>query len=241
MDNNNDDAITYMNKKIYGSFLNEIEKDKEKSNSKLLINAYYKSRPQLKINYNWSFHFFEVIFYCFYLNFAHCQKLLYDNYKNNTKIYNDISKYLDNYEKRDYYFNFINEEGALLNITRIIQIKLYKVLNANYFKQKIFVRRKLLREHKYYLISKNKDVKINIFKKPNNYGIDETNKEVHDIILDVSNSLGFFKNSYNDLNDNLKRFFFVGYDENKISTVDEFCSDLNKIYEQINQINNNIN
>ena len=91
------------------------------------------------------------------------------------------------------------------------------------------------------MISKNKEMKINIFKKENNYSIDETNKEVHDIILDVSNSLGFFENSYNDLNDNLKRFFFVGYDENKSSTVDEFCWDLNKIYEQINQINNNIN
>ena len=67
----------------------------------------------------------------------------------------------------------------------------------------------------------------------NNYGIEKENNQYNEIILDISNDLGLFQNSYYDLNDNLKRFFFDGYNENKNSTIDEFCNDLNKIYEQI--------
>ena len=240
-DNNNDDTISYMNKKIYNQEIEKIKEYNEKSNYKILLNTYYENREQLKINYNWSFHFFEIIFYCFYLNFAHCEILLYENGKKNSNIYKEIRRYLDIYEKNDYYFNFINEEGAKLNITRIIQRnlnkelnqELNKELNSDYFRQKISVRRKLLKEHKYNLISEKKERQINIFKMQNNYGLEKENNQYNEIILDISNDLGLFQNSYYDLNDNLKRFFFDGYNENKNSTIDEFCNDLNKIYEQI--------
>ena len=235
-------------------------KEKEKENiakkekeiiSKLLTNAYYKNKTQLKINYNWSFHFIEIIFYCFYLNFVHCQNYLYSYSSRISDIYDIISKYLDNYEKKDYYFNFINEEGAKLNIARIIKNGLYnnikknndnnnsnniinidinniKKINQDYFKQKISIRRKLLKEHKYNLISKNELKKINIFKKPNNYNEEETKNEYH-VIIDNSNNLSLFKNNYNVISESLKRFLFDGYNEYKSSTIDEIYSDLTKI------------
>ena len=99
-----------MNKKLYDPCLKNMDKTKTKFNYNILNQAYDKNYYQLKIDYNWSFHFFEIIFYCFYLNFILCLDILYEEKKDDNKIYDHISNFLDFYENNDYYFNFINQE-----------------------------------------------------------------------------------------------------------------------------------
>ena len=153
------DAVRYMNGKIYGYSLNNIDIKKTKFNQSILGKAYNKNYNQLKIDYNWSFHFFEIIFHCFYLNFIDCLNLLYEKGMINSNVYYYISNFLDNYEINDYYFNFINIDGAYLNISRLLKYQLYKKkFNYEMFKEKYFVRTKLLKEPTYDYISKKFDI-----------------------------------------------------------------------------------
>ena len=149
---------------------------------------------------------------------------------------------MDNYEKNDYYFNFINKDGAYLNISRILQSRLYeqlykeKLISEKFkyakFKEKYFVRKKLLKEHKYDYISKIYEYKIDILTRENNYSSNEIKNFKKEVYLDIKSQLSIFKNSYNNCSAYLRRFFFDGYEENKISINDEYYySDLSKIYE----------
>ena len=221
-----------MNRELYGYSLKNMDIKQMKFNQSILEKAYNKNYSQLKLDYNWSFHFFEIIFHCFYLNFVDYLNLLYEEGWNESNVYLYISNFLDIYEKNDFYFNFINKAGAFLNISRLLQGKLYKnKFKYEKFKEKYFVRKKLLNEHKYDYISRRYEYKIDILTRENNYSSKEIKNIKNEVYLDIKSQLSIFKNSYNNCSTYLKRFFFDGYEENKISINDEYYTDLSKIYE----------
>ena len=227
-------AVSYMIGKLYDCCLKNIDTKQInfKFKQSILERAYDKNYNELKIDYNWSFHFFEIIFHCFYLNFIDCLNILYEKGMKDSKIYHHISNFLDNYERSDYYFNFINKDGAYLNISRLLKYLLYKEkFKYKMFKEKYFVRKKLLKEHKYNFISKQFEYKINILTKKNNYGSEEIKGVKNEVYLDIKSKLSIFKNSYNNCNAYLRRFLYDGYEENKISIIDEYYTDITKIYE----------
>ena len=166
-------AVNYMNRKLYGYCLKNLDMKqiKYKFYQNILQKAYNKNYWQLKLDYNWSFHFFEIIFHCFYLNFIDCLNILYEEGLKDSNAYFYISNFLDNYEKNDYYFNFINKDGAYLYISKFLKSQLYKKkFEYEKFKEKYSVREKLLNQLQYNYISKEDDYKIDILKQENNYG-----------------------------------------------------------------------
>ena len=80
--------------------------------------------------------------------------------------------------------------------------------------------------------------KIKLLKCNSDYFLYEEKKEKQtnpDIIfnnMDESNSL--FLNNYNDINYDLKRFLFDGYNDKKNSSIDDYYRDLFKLLNQIN-------
>ena len=102
--------------------INRIKANYEESFD-ILNYAYEKLSYKIQIDYNWNFHFFELLFQCFYLNFIDCSIKLNifnkEGKKSNPFTYY-LNNFLDYYEYYDYYLNFINQEGAFMNISRLI-------------------------------------------------------------------------------------------------------------------------
>ena len=118
-----------------------------------------------------------------------------------------------------------------MNISRIIN-SLEKKEKFNYksFEEKYSTRDKLLEEHKYYYISKKDEISFEILTKKNDYG-KELKDIKNEIYIDQKINLSIFKNNYKTINTYLRRFFFEGYDTNDNSIIDEYFTDLSKIYE----------
>ena len=57
--------------------INRIKANYDKS-FEILNYGYERQLYKIRIDYNWNFHFFELLFHCFYLNFADCLNMLND-------------------------------------------------------------------------------------------------------------------------------------------------------------------
>ena len=215
----------YMNRLFYRETL---QNEEIKNYNEKLNDDYEENYSLIKVNYNWSFHFFEIILFCFYLNFCEILNQLFEGEYNDNKIYLNIFNFLDNYEKYDFYFNFINENGAYLNISKLIKSKIYgKNFKYSKFKEKFKARNELLKLHEYNYIDEKNEKKINILKIPNNYEKNEI-KEINNVIL-LDNNKNLFYNNYKEINYYLEQFLFNSYNNKDKSMIDEYFEDLNKI------------
>ena len=121
--------------------------------------GYTKNIYNVQIDYNWNFQFFEFLFHCFYLTFAECSNSLKNinniNKGNSSKLSFEISinDFLDYYELNDYYLNFINKEGANMNISRLIKINYDDNFNYKLFNDKYILRKESL--HFFFFLKRN--------------------------------------------------------------------------------------
>ena len=98
--------VEYRNETFYKYGINKInrEKTKYKESLDILEYAFEKNYKLIKINYNWYFHFYEILFNCFYLTFIDCANKL----EAEDNLSNIINYFLNFYEEYDYYLNFID-------------------------------------------------------------------------------------------------------------------------------------
>ena len=194
--------------------------------------AFEKNYKLIKINYNWYFHFYEMLFNSFYLTFIDCARQL----DQKDSLSKNINYFLNFYEYNDYYLNFIDLDGALMNRSRLININFHgEKFDYEKFNEKYKLRTKLLDKCIYGYMTKNGIKEIKLSKHNyNDFLLKGENESpiYKDIIFDKkdkSNSL--FLNNMNDINYYLKRFLFDGYDDKKNSSIEDYYRDLLKIYD----------
>ena len=229
--------VNNRNDLFYDFGINKINRVKAKyeESFNILNYAYEKMFYKIRIDYNWNFHFFELLFHCFYLTFADCSNKL--NYSNKNNQYpppfiRSINDFLDYYEYYDYYLNFINQEGAYMNISRLINTNYYKNFNYVKFKEKFRLRSQLIQSSKYDYMSKKGIDKINISSTTsrnflildNHYN--ENSNEINIVFNHKNKNDSLFSNNYENINNSLKRFIFEGYDDKKNTSTDEYYNDL---------------
>jgi len=227
--------VEYRNEIFYNYGLKKInhENKKFKESLETLNYAFEKNYKLIKINYNWYFHFYEMLFNCFYLTFIDCA----NNLDPKDNLSKNINIFLNFYEDNDYYLNFIDLDGALMNRVRLININ-FREEEFDYkkFNEKSKLRQKLLDKSIYGYMNKNGIKEIKLFKyNSDDFLLKEENEINKDIIFDnkdKSNSL--FLNNMNDINYYLKRFLFDGYDDKKNSSTEDYYRDLLKMYDIIN-------
>ena len=218
--------------------INNINANYQKSFD-ILNYAYNKKYYKIKIDYNWNFHFYELLFHCFYLTFLDFS-IQFNNQINDNKssISNSVDEFLEYYEMNDYYLNFINKDGAMINISKNIVMNSYDN-NFNYkkFDEKHNLRNKLIQLCKYEYMSKKGKREIELGKVSNrNYLLLEDNdiiendddKEINIIFKNYNKKNNVFSNNYNDFNKNMKRFLFDGYKDNQ-NLKEDYYDDLSNI------------
>ena len=196
----------------------------EEINQKLR-DDYDINKNKIFIDYNWNFHLFELLFHCFYLTFADCINEI--DIKND--LYEIINDFLDYYECNDYYFNFINQQGAYFNISRIIKKNFNDQFDYKSFDEKFILRKELIKASKYDYITKEIKREINFEKiKPRNFFLmqncDYDNRNIF-VINKQCDSL-FSKNSNYQFN----RFMFEEYDSTKSTSIDDYFRDLINLF-----------
>ena len=225
---------------FYNFGLDKIKRTRADKNEsfRILNYAYKKMFYKIKIDYNWNFHFFELLFHCFYLTFIDCSNNLYYK-KNQNQDYFSLLKYvndfLDYYENYDYYLNFINEEGANMNISKLISRNYFDNFNYKKFNQKYNLRNKLIKEQKYDYMTRKGPKIINISKvDPKCFFIIDNSYYDNEIKIMLNNrknnNNNLFSNNYDSINSSLKRFIFEGYDEKKNSSIEEYYNDLLRFF-----------
>ena len=230
--------LEYRNGIMYNFGINKINKNNIKFREGLeTLNFSFEIKyKSIQIDYNWYFHFYEILFNCFYLTFIDCSFQL----KQKDKLFQIINSFLNFYEKNDYYLNFIDLDGASMNRARLINENYYKnKFDYEKFNEKYKVREKLWNKYIYNYMTKKGTEKIKLLKRNSDHFLfkEKNEKQTNpDIIFDnkdESNSL--FLNNYDDINYDLKRFLFDGYDEKKTCSIEDYYRDILKM---INQINN---
>ena len=192
---------------------------------KILRGDYDINKNKIFIDYNWNFHLFELLFHCFYLTFADCLNEI--DIQND--LYEIINDFLDYYECNDYYFNFINQQGANFNISRIIEKNVNDEFNYKSFNEKFILRKELIKASKYDYITK-EIIKEIIFEKikSRNFFLmqngDYNNSKIF-VINKQCDSL-FSKNSNYQFN----RFMFEEYDSTKSTSIDDYFRDLINLF-----------
>jgi len=196
--------------------------------------AYKKKYYKIKVDYNWNFHFYELLFHSFYLTFADFSIVYYRNYgkkrfSDGDPFYIAVKNYLDYYEQNDYYLNFINKNGSKINILR----EIYKKIDSDEFNYKLFNKKYKLREDligqsKYDYMTKEGIQKIDLnctsFK---SYLVNE--KQENNLIFnDRLRNNNIFVNGYNKLNPSIQRFLFNEYNDDNISK-ENYCNDILKL------------
>ncbi len=217
--------VEYRNEIFYNYGINKInyQKKEYKESLDILNNAFQRNYKLIKIDYNWYFHFYEILINCFYLTFIDCASNL-DPKDNLSK---NINNFLNFYEYKDYYLNFIDLDGAFMNRSRLINMNLRgEEFDYEKFNEKRKLRQKLLDKSIYGYMTKNGIKEITLLKyNSDDFLLKEENESQinKDIIFDnkdKSNSL--FLNNMNDINYYLKRFLFDGYDDKKNSSTEDY-------------------
>ena len=161
--------------------INNINANYQKSFD-ILNHAYNKMYYKIKIDYNWNFHFYELLFHCFYLTFLDFS-IQFNNQINDNKnsISNSVDEFLEYYEMNDYYLNFINKDGAMINISKNIVMNSYDN-NINYkkFDEKHNLRNKLIQLCKYEYMSKKGKREIELGKVSNRNYLLLEDKDIFD-------------------------------------------------------------
>ena len=153
-------------------------------------------------------------------------------------LMNCLNDFLNYYEYYDYYLNFVNQEGAYMNISRLINENFYKEkFNYERFNQKYKLRNELIKISKYDYINKKgiKKIDINSNKKLKslllNTDTDEEETKKNSVIFNNKNKgNNIFLNNYNDIENSLKTFLFEGYDDKRSFSSEEYYNDLLKLF-----------
>ena len=153
-------------------------------------------------------------------------------------IYKDVDNYLDYYEENDYYLNFINNNGAITNILREINKKIYNdKFDYKLFHKKDKLRKELVELSKYDYMTKEGIQKIYLNETSHKNFLliediddnDSNEKEEKNLVFDNRyRNNNIFVSNYNMLNLSIQRFLFKGYNDDNISKED-YYNDLLKL------------
>ena len=214
------------NNLFYNKTINKMMTNINDNYEKELRDDYDINKNKIFIDYNWNFHLFELLFHCFYLTFADC---LHEKDIQND-LYEIINEFLDYYECNDYYFNFINQQGAYFNISRIIEKNVNSEFDYKSFNEKFSLRNELIKSSKYDYISKEiiNEIKFEKINSRNFFLMmqnDDYNNNNIFVINKKCDSL-FAKNKNYQFN----RFMFEEYDNTKSSSIDDYYRDLINLF-----------
>ena len=83
--------VEYRNEIFYNYGINKInyQKKEYKESLDILNNDFQRNYKLIKIDYNWYFHFYEILFNCFYLTFIDCAS--------NLDLKDNLSKNINNF------------------------------------------------------------------------------------------------------------------------------------------------
>ena len=235
----NKNFVNIQNYNFYNYGINKINIDNPnvKKSIEELKYAYRKKYYKIKIDYNWNFHFFELLFHSFYLTFADFSNKYFKKYNekkfaNGDSFYSVAQNYLNYYEQNDYYLNFINENGAKINIIREINKKIYKDFKYGRFNKKFKLREELIGQSNYDYMTKEgiqkiplNDTSYKSYVVNYNNDIDSNKKEEINLVFDDRyRNNNIFVNNYNKLNISLQRFLFNEYNDD-INSKENYYND----------------
>ena len=218
----------------YGIEKINIDNPNIKKSIEKLNYAYNKKYYKIKVDYNWNFHFYELLFHSFYLTFADFSIIYYKKYdkkrfSDGAPFYTAVKKYLDYYEQNDYYLNFINKNGSLINIQREINKKIYgEEFKYKKFNKKYKLREELIGLSIYDYMSKEGIQKIELNNISYQCYLVKGKEEINLIFDDRYRNNNIFVNDYDKLPLSKQRFLFNGYNDDNISK-DEYYNDLLKL------------
>ena len=231
--------VDYRNYDFYDFGLKKISRTKANYNDSfgILDYGYNRSVNKIQVDYNWNFHFYEILFHCFYLTFADCLNKL--TIEDKSFEYGDLEGYLNDYlnyyEYTDYYLNFINQDGAYMNISRLIMQYFPKdFFDYEQFNEKYELRKKCIDSSEYDYISKKNKLQLKIIStKSSSFLLENDNEVINNKIIIFNNKIksnSIFLYNYNNINSSLRRFLFEGYEEKGNNYNEEYYNDLINIF-----------
>jgi len=219
--------------KTIGKMMSNIKDNNEKllrdEYGRILRDDYEINKNKIFIDYYWNFHLFELLFHCFYLNFADCLNEIDIDIQND--LYEIINEFLDFYEYNDYYFNFIDKKGANFNISRIIEKNINNKFDYKSYNKKFNLRNEIIKSSKYDYVTKEiiKEIKFEQIKSRNFFLMqdnDYINNSSNIFVINKKCESLFSKNNNYQFN----RFMFEEYDNAKSISIDDYYRDLINLF-----------